>query len=824
MIDGSAHQRPASPVDVALRDGSSVQVRAVGAADRDGIRGFLKAMSADSAYFRGCGIINADKLADWAVDVDQRDRYGVLATAGPGERIVGHAAYIRVNPVRAEVAFEVADAMHGQGIGTLLLAQLAAAAVSNGISQFSADVMPSNRKMLEVFRSSGFPIRRETNDGLMKVVFDTALSPDTIDRFDARERHAARNALKLFLEPRSVAVIGASGHPDTLGGELIANLVEGGYSGALYPVNLHRATVRGLPALPSIAAVPHPVDLAVVVVPAAQVLDVVSQCGAAGTRAVVVVSAGFAETDAPGAGREYELLRICRLTGMRLIGPGALGLLNTDPAAALNASLIRTMPARGTVGLMSQSGGVGVALVAAASRLGFGLSTFVSVGNKADISGNDLLAYWDEDPATKVILLYLESFGNPRRFARFARHVAAHKPILVVKAGPTPVGNRGIEASSTARRLAGSEIGIAALFAQAGVIRADTTGELLETAALLSAQPAPAGPRVGVLSNSRGPALLCADACRAAGLALVELAPTLLADRLARRAGARLGANPINLTAAATAADYAEALRGLARSGECDALITVFVPSPAASAQEVADAVDAVARGFPSLCFASVLLDRVLPSPGSASPVRAARYMYPEEAARALGHAAGWSRWRSRQSGRVSVPVVSSPEAARSVIARALVAGPGWLNPAATAELLECYGLSSPADANADRDGAQSLLAGIVQDADFGPLVVCGWPGGEIAVRITPLSEQDAADMVGTLEGSTPNAGLARPLHHPAALRAVMLALGAMADAHPEIAALDLDPLWIGSGAARVGTARIYVTEPPATPAPGALR
>ncbi|HEY4996944.1 MAG TPA: GNAT family N-acetyltransferase, partial [Solirubrobacteraceae bacterium] len=506
----------AQVVDVALRDGSTVHVRPVSATDRPAIRSFLAALSLQSIAFRFFGQVDLSWAADWAMDVDYADRYALVASTGSEQQIVAHGAYIRTGADRAEVAFTVADAWQGRGIATVMLAHLASVGEEHGIAVFTAQVLPANHHMIDVFRDSGFAVALRSQEGVVEVEFPTSRSLHTHELFEQRERVAAVAAVGRFLCPRAVAVIGASPRRATVGGEILRNLRGYGFRGPVYAVNRRVRTIAGERAYESIAAVPETVDMAVIAVPAAQVCGVARECAAAGTRALLVISAGFAESGREGLARQQELLAICREAGMRLIGPNCLGVINTAPEMPLNATFAERPPPRGPIGFLSQSGGLGIAIIEAASRMGLGLSSFVSVGNKADVSGNDLLEFWEQDPATSVVLLYLESFGNPRRFARIARRLSASKPIVAVKSGRSPAGARA-GASHTGALLAASDVTVDALFRQAGVIRTDTMQELFDVGGLLCAQPVPGGQRVAIVTNAGGPGIMCADASQAAG-------------------------------------------------------------------------------------------------------------------------------------------------------------------------------------------------------------------------------------------------------------------------------------------------------------------
>jgi acetyl coenzyme A synthetase (ADP forming)-like protein len=673
---------PDRAVDVALRDGSTLRVRPVDVTDAPAMRAFFEALSLESLGLRFFGVPSVDWVTKWAVDVDDADRYALVATTGPQQEIVGHGAYIRIDAERAEVAFVVADRWQGQGIATIMLGQLAAAAREHGISVFNAEVLPRNHRMIDVFRHSGFPVELHVRGELIDVEFPTSLSEEALARFEQRERTAAVAALRSFLEPACVAVIGASRRRGTLGGDLLHNLLTAGFAGAVYPVNLRASSVAGVRAYASIAEVPERVELALVAVAAPGVAQVARECGAAGVRALVVLSAGFADAGPEGAARQRELLAICRETGMRLVGPDCLGVLNASPAVRLHATFAGAMPAPGNVGFLSQSGALGIALLEHARRWQLGLSSFVSVGNKADISGNDLLQYWQEDPATAVVLLYLESFGNPRRFARIARRVGRAKPIVAVKGGRSAAGARATS-SHTAALLSSSDVTVDALFAQAGVIRADTIAELFDVASLLAAQPVPAGRRVAIVSNAGGPAILGADACRTDGLDVVEL-PAGVRRRLGRLlpAGACV-ANPIDMLASATAEHYRKAIGVLSDSGVCDAILTINVAPLLSVAGDVAREIAVAAEAAPQLTLASVFMGADVAAANAVSgAARVPSFAFPEEAVRALAHAARYGAWRARPAGTVTVPPDCRPDEAAAIIAAALGLGTSWLGPA----------------------------------------------------------------------------------------------------------------------------------------------
>ncbi|MBA3808737.1 MAG: GNAT family N-acetyltransferase, partial [Solirubrobacterales bacterium] len=644
--DDTASYPRAHVVDVALRDGSTVRVRPVGAEDRPAIVEFLDALSPQSIAFRFFGQVDLGWAADWSVDVDYADRYALVASTGAEHEIVAHGAYIRTGEDRAEVAFTVAERWQGRGIATIMLAHLAAAAEQHGIAVFSAQVLPGNHHMIGVFRDSGFPVAQRSREGVVEVELPTSRSPHTRERFERREHIAAVAAVERFLQPRTVAVIGASPRRGTIGGEILRNLRGYGFDGTVYAVNRRVRTIAGRKAHASVSALPETVDLAVIAVPAAGVCAVARECAAAGVRGLLVISAGFAESGGEGAERQRELLSICREGGMRLIGPNCLGVINTSPDVRLNATFAERPPPPGPIGFLSQSGGLGIAIIEAASRMGLGLSSFVSIGNKADVSGNDLLEYWEQDPGTSVLLLYLESFGNPRRFARIARRVAAVKPIVAVKSGRSAAGARA-SASHTGALLSASDVTVDALFRQAGVIRTDTMQELFDIGALLAAQPVPAGARVAIVTNAGGPGIMCADACQAAGLDVVELSADLRA-RLARFLAPEASlSNPVDMIATAPAASYRRVIEALVRERACDAIVAIFVPPLLTRAEDVARELAAAAAKAGAVTLASVFMNSEGAPPAAEGAARIPSFGFPEDAARALGAAARYGSWRA---------------------------------------------------------------------------------------------------------------------------------------------------------------------------------
>ncbi|MEA2479337.1 MAG: hypothetical protein QOJ07_1259, partial [Thermoleophilaceae bacterium] len=490
-------------VEILLRDGSTIHVRPSQPDDREALEEFFGSLSERSRQLRFfSGAANVQAAALLAAGAGRIGGFGLLATRGDG-RVLAHAMYGAIGAHRAEAAFAVADDLQGSGIATILLAHLAGQAEASGIHWFTAEVLPENHRMVDVFRSSGFAVEIHSQPGMIELEFPTALSPEARARFEDRERTAAAAAVRSILEPASIAVIGASHRPGTVGHETLNNLIDAGFTGPVHAVNSRGGRIGAQECYRAIADIPGPVELAVIATPAATVVDVARQCAAKGVRALVILSAGFAESGEEGAQRQRDLVAVCRAAGMRLVGPNCLGVMNTAPGVRLNASFSPAFPPPGSIGFLSQSGALGLAIADQAAMLGLGISSFVSNGNKADISGNDLLQYWEQDDATNLVVLYLESFGNPRKFSRIARRVAARKPILAVKSGRSVAGAKATS-SHTGALVAASDVTVDALFRQAGVVRTDTLSELFDVAKVLSAGPAPQGSRVGVVTNAGG--------------------------------------------------------------------------------------------------------------------------------------------------------------------------------------------------------------------------------------------------------------------------------------------------------------------------------
>lgn len=733
--------------DELLRDGGSIHIRAIRPEDRERLLRHFRKLSPTSVYFRFLGAkkdLTAEELARFT-EVDFVRHVALAATLGIGEaeEFIGVGRYIVTDPnhpERAEVAFAVLDEHQGRGIGTVLLEHLARIARMSGVVEFEADTLGGNRKMLEVFARSGFEVKRTVSEGLVHVTFPTAETDRYLDASLARQRIASAQSVRPFLAPRAVAVVGASRRPDSIGNAIVSNLLHGGFTGKVYPVNPRAETVEGLPAHPSVQAIGAPVDLAVIAVPAQAVEGAVRDCAAAGVRAVVVISSGFAEASAEGREAQQRLVSAVRACGMRLVGPNCMGVLNTDPAVSMNATFAPVFPPPGNIGMLSQSGALGLAILDCARSRGIGLSSFVSVGNKADVSGNDLLSYWSDDPRTQVIVLYLESFGNPRKFSRLAPAVARTKPIVAVKAGRTAAGVRA--ASSHSAALANLDVAVDALFEQAGVIRTETIEGLFDVVSLLASQPVPEGRRVGVVTNAGGPAILLADTCEARGLALPELSASTrerLQDFLPAQAGLR---NPVDMLASAGEQDYAHALEAVGNDPAIDSVIAIYVPPRVTRPEEIATG---IARGAgaipPTKPVLAVFLSSAPPPPALHRGPRGRLpvYAFPENAAIALSAAVRYGEWRRRPRGVRLRLEPAAVERVRGIVERTLAraGGAAWLSPADSASVLEACGIAFAPAVTVEPDAAPSaaerlgfplvakvVAPGILHKSDVGGVIL----------------------------------------------------------------------------------------------------
>ncbi len=713
----------ADSLRLVLRDGSVASVRVATLDDLDAMRRFFHDLSVESRYrrFFNPGTPPDSVIARLSDSRDPEKSRTLIAerSIGGDRAIIAAASYLALSPGIAEVAFAVADEFQGRGLGTALLERLAVAAAPGGVRTFRATTFADNRQMLEVFRDSGFEIRSKSAGDAVDVEFSLASSSAGVKAEEARNQIATAASLRVILEPRAVAVVGASRDPASLGRRVLDQLIGAGFTGPVHVVNAHADTVAGRRALRSARELPPGVDLAVIAVPAPAVSSVVDDCAAAGVKSVVVISAGFAEAGPEGRALQNQLIEKVRGYGMRMVGPNCLGLLNTDPALRLNASFASTFPPRGHIGLLSQSGALGLSILQLARERGMGLSTFVSAGNKADVSGNDLPEYWEGDPSTRVILLYLESFGNPRRFARLARRVGRAKPIVVVKSGRTSAGSRA--AGSHTAALASSDAAVDALFHQCGVVRADTLDEMFDIAACLDLQPLPAGRRVGIVTNAGGPGILAADACEGAGLTVAELSAETRANLLTHLPPAASCSNPVDMIASAGADQYRHTVQTLMGAPEIESLIVILTIVDEASAARILEAIkEGVALGRKAGASRKPVLTCVMADPGRPVPIdigieRLPAYAFPENAARALGKVTTYAEWRVAMPGLLWTFDDVHPDAAREVCREALDRrGEGWLTAEETQRVLSACGLPLVAGAVARTPQDAAALAAVV--------------------------------------------------------------------------------------------------------------
>ncbi|MBK5259121.1 MAG: GNAT family N-acetyltransferase [Thermoanaerobaculia bacterium] len=671
--------------DVVLRNGRTLRVRPIRVEDRTSLLDLYSGMSPDSLHSRFFDSRTPDAaLVSSPTDVDYDSDFGVVGEMGGGLAGVAHYFRSHRNPRVAEVAFAIADSAQGCGIGTHLLHKLAQVARTHDIDEFSAEVLSENQKMLDVFLCSGFDVKSRSSDGAIHVSFPIAATGESGDRAAERSLKAAYASMQSIFEPRSIAVVGASRTPGQIGRTILTNLRSAQYTGALYAVNPNATDIDGVPCVASLRDIDGPLDLAVIAVSAQHVESVVDDCVAKGVNAAVVISAGFAETGEEGREAERRLVEKARASGMRVVGPNCMGVINTDPAFSMHATFTPIFPPRGNVAMSSQSGALGLAILDYARTLNIGFSTFISVGNKADVSGNDLIQYWAEDPHTDVMLLYLESFGNPRKFGEIARRVARRKPIVAVKAGRSKAGARA--ASSHTGAIASSDAIVGDLFRQAGIIRTDTLEELFDVAALLANQPLPQGRRIAIVTNAGGPGILAADACEANGIELAQLSPATTEALRAFLPAAASVANPVDMIASATPDYYRRSVKLVLEDESVDVVMIIYIPVNAAAAAEVSEVIRECAGDSRGKTLVATFMS-ALGTPSALTPVPS--FPFPERAVNALARATRYAEWRRRP---VGVPTDFSDldhAAMRNVIDSKIAAGGGWLDAAGVHALLD---------------------------------------------------------------------------------------------------------------------------------------
>ncbi|MET8158316.1 GNAT family N-acetyltransferase [Sphaerisporangium sp. NPDC005289] len=796
--------------DVLLRDGGIAHVRPLAAGDGAGLHELVARTSERSAYLRFFtgGRATAHAYAD---RLTRPGRQGLVLVAILHGRLVAIAEHTpAAAPTAAEMAILIDDAAQGLGLGTLLLEHLAVRAAEAGVAELTGEVLAENRAMLRMLHDLGLPVELEYDGSLVHLRIRLDPGDRLLESVAARDHQAERASLARVMAPASIAVVGAGRDPSGAGHKVLRNLLDGGFPGPVYPVNPKAARVAGIEAYPDPRAVPGPVDLAVVAVPAPAVLSVARDCAAAGVKGLVVLTAGFAQNE--GRPAERELVAICRSAGMRLVGPNCLGIVNT--AARMNASFLPTPLVGGGIAVMSQSGAVGAALL---ERLP--VSSLVSVGDKADVSGNDLLEYWEDDETAQVIALYLESFGNPRRFARIAARVGRRKPVLLIKSGRSVAGDRAVRSHTAAA--ATPDVAVDALVRAAGVIRVDGVRDMLDTARLLTAQPLPAGRRVAIVGNSGGPQAMAADACEREGLVVPELGPSA-APAAWVRAGSALG-NPVDLTADASAEEIGAAVEGVLAEAGVDAVLVVYTPPFGSGPEATRKAIGEAARASRKTVVACVmghegLIDGRIPV-----------YAYPEEAVRALARVTAYAAWLRTPDDRAE-PVSRGPaRGAREIVLSELAARPGggWLDPVATGRLLGCFGVSVAESISVDapESACVEIIVGGVNYPAFGPLVMVGMGGvtadllADRAFRVPPLSLDAAAELIADLRCSPLLYGhRGRPKADVRSLAEQIVRVGRLLDALPEVAELDLDPVIVSPSGAVAVDARVRLA--PSTPAP----
>lgn len=889
--DDTAQHGPRDPydyprkweADVVLSDGGVVHLRPIVPSDADHIVAFHSRLSERTRYLRYFGAyprIPQRDLERFTV-VDHHDRVAFVALLG--DDIVAVGRYERLGNARsAEVAFVVDDAHQGRGLGSILLEHLAAAAAESGLRRFVAEVLAENSAMVRVFRDAGYQVSRALEEGVLHLEFDVASTEESLAVARAREQAAEARSVHNLLHPRSVAVIGASSDPTKVGYVVLSNLLAADFAGTVYPVNPEHRSVRGVRAYKSVLEIPDAVDLAVVAVPADQVESVLDGALAKGVKTLLIVTAGFAEAGPHGLHAELRLVGEARAHGMRVVGPNALGVLNTDRSVRLNATLAPRLPARGRAGFFCQSGALGTAILADAESRGLGLSTFVSAGNRADVSGNDLLQYWETDPATDLVLLYLESFGNPRKFARLARRLGRSKPIVAVKSG-----RHAVRPQLAANSAEVDEASVQALFEQAGVVRVENLAQLFDTALVFAHQPLPAGPRIGIVGNSSAIGLLAADTARAQGL--------------------RLAFEPVDIGPQAGPEEFAAAVREALISPDTDALVAVFVPPVAtpgaAYARALRDVVQDLDQRKPIvstfLAVEGVPAELAVADDGAPGHGSIPSYSSPERAVNALAKVVRYAAWRQRPQGHLVRPSDVHAEAAQEIV-RELLGETGDKNVVLedddVVRLLACYGIDvvqfevvggedaavaaaekigypvavkavderlrgrpdlagvrlDLGSADAVRHGYRDLrevshedemyvqkmapkgiscFIGLQDDPSFGTLVSFGLSGlvstllGDRAYRAVPLTDVDAATLIREPKSAPLLTGYRGD--EPADLAAVqdmVLRVAALAEDNPEVRALSLDPVMASPEGAFVANARIVLGPPPARPDTGPRR
>ncbi|MBA3524922.1 MAG: GNAT family N-acetyltransferase [Geodermatophilaceae bacterium] len=883
MIPGTeptALYPPGWEADVVAADGGTVHLRPIVPGDAAGLSALVARSSERTRYLRFFGPYPRipERELHRFVNVDHHDRVAFVLQLGHEIIAVGRYERLDDDPAGesvAEVAFLVEDAHQGRGLGSILLEHLAAAGNERGIRRFNAEVLAENGQMVRIFLHAGYSATRSYDQGVVHLDFPIEPNDIAVAVAYEREQRAESRSIGRLLNPSSVAVIGASNDRAKVGHAVLRNLLDYGFEGPIYPINPDARHVAGVPAHPSVLDVPDVVDLAILTVPPAVVGEVMEQCRAKGVRGLVVVTGDIRGSE--GTGGTAEFVAAARGQGMRVIGPNCLGVVNTDPAVRLNASLAPRLPGRGRVGFFCQSGALGVAILESALSRGLGLSTFVSAGNRADVSGNDLLQFWATDPATEVVLLHLESFGNPRKFARLARRLARDKPVVAVKSG-RHLGV-GTVAALAAHSVELPDQSVQALFESAGVIRVETVAQMFDVATLLAHQPLPTGPRVAVVGNSSALALLVADACAARGL--------------------EMAGPPVDVGPEGAADSFADAIHGVVAgttfTSGVDALVVLFVPPLVTPGAEVARVLAEQTAGWDRPVVTTFLGSEGVPAQlqrrDGDEVVRGSipSYPSPERAVLALAHALGYAQWRARPTGTVPDLPDADPGRARTVVTGALTDTPAGrpLTSEECADLLGAYGIAVlPAHRAATREEALSaaqrlgypvvlkstrrelrhrtdlggvrldlsdaaglgaaydamraevagtfevlvqamarpgvpVVVGVIDDPSFGALVSFGVAGvatellGDRSYRALPVTDVDAAALLRAVRAWPLLAGYrgADPVDD-GALADLVVRVGRLADDLPEVLSLELEPVVVSRSGVTVAGVSVRVGPP----------
>ncbi|MDN4644491.1 bifunctional acetate--CoA ligase family protein/GNAT family N-acetyltransferase [Arthrobacter sp. PsM3] len=862
--------------DVVLRDGGTAHLRPIHPSDADAVQAFHVGQSQKSIYMRFFAFkskLSAKELKRFT-EVDYKDRVALVITIG-GE-IMGIGRYDRLDdPEEAEVAFNISDAHQGRGIGSILLEHLAAAARENGIRKFSAEVLPENRKMLMVFSDAGYDVKRHFDDGVVSLEFNIDPTDKSRAVMESREHRAEARSIQELLAPSSVAVIGASRKWGTVGYQLLEHIIEGGFTGPVYAINPEAFELAGMLSFARLSEVPGPVKLAIIAVPYAEVPKVVEECGAAGVKGIVVATAGYADDGERGLARQRELVRQARANGMRVIGPASLGIMNTNPAVSLNASMAPSLGRRGGLGLFSQSAAIGVSLYAASSRRRVGISTFLSAGNRADVSGNDMMQFWEDDADTTAVGLYLESIGNPRKFSRLARRLARTKPVIVAKSDAL-----GLPPGHAVRTTQAPPEAVDAMMRQAGVIRVETIEQLMDVAQIVSSQPLPKGPGIAVFSNSRALGKVVADSAAVQGLGVDRIVTDVDLD-----AGMSLALPALR-----------HRLQEVLTADTVHAVVVALLPAHGLTVEKIAGVLAecSVAAGKPVVAAFSGLLDPSIYVEGMVGDEAGAAvvpcYSNPGAAVAALGAVVRYAQWLNRDQGFFVEPEGCDPDGTHEELERLLdkVGGEQLvrLDPDTAARLLARYGIgvvpsvgfetAEQAVAAADRLGwpvalkttdpalrhrldlggvrldiqdAESLRRNVlemrkslerygspslevqsmapvgqactfraVEDPLLGPVISFGLAGDAVnllddwAHRVPPLSGPDLHDFIRAPRASRKLFGYqGLPAVDARALEDLAARLTRLKDNHPEIALVDFNPVLAGPEGASILAADVRI-------------